>query len=209
MTVYGIDLYHFNPMPDLSPYGFVFLKATQGSGFTDPLFAQRWSIIHSAGKVCGAYHFMTMSDSVSSQAQHFLNVANLKSGDVAILDFENDGSWSTHTTGQIAAVAQGILNYIRAAVPRNRLIVYCNQSDHARFISSGLVSPEDGIWAADYNPTPPTFPFLFWQYSDSPVDADQESTYPTLSSLQMWAYVTPLPPPPPVGSSQQFQLVNG
>jgi lysozyme len=62
-------------------------KATQGSGFADPVYATRRGAAKNAGLKWGAYHFGTAADPVA-QARFFLKVANLAPHDLMVLDFE-------------------------------------------------------------------------------------------------------------------------
>ena len=54
---------------------FAYLKATEGSTFTDPTFAANWAGAAVAGVTRGAYHFFTLCTPGIEQAQHFLSVA--------------------------------------------------------------------------------------------------------------------------------------
>ena len=83
--IFGIDLSHtdadvdFASLPARGIY-FVYLKASQGTGFVDPAFVRRWIAAGKAGLIRGAYHTLT-SDDPKAQAALFLSaVAQVNSG---------------------------------------------------------------------------------------------------------------------------------
>lgn len=51
---------------------FAFLKATEGSSFTDARFAQNWPAALAAGLAAGAYHFFSYDSPGEAQAEHFI-----------------------------------------------------------------------------------------------------------------------------------------
>jgi lysozyme len=55
--------------------GFAYVKATEGSDFTDRRFRVNWTGAHRAGLRRGAYHFYSLCSSGEAQALHFLSVA--------------------------------------------------------------------------------------------------------------------------------------
>lgn len=90
-----IDLSHNNTI-DLAAaqqagIAAVIHKATQGTSFDDPMYAQRRAQAQQLGLLWGAYHFGTSGD-VAQQMTRFLQRAQLGPGDVAVLDFETNPS---------------------------------------------------------------------------------------------------------------------
>src|SRR4051812_33469829 len=56
---------------------FVFIKATEGGGYTNPYFSRDWHDSGAVGLLRGAYHFArpsTRSGSAAAQAHHFARV---------------------------------------------------------------------------------------------------------------------------------------
>ena len=51
---------------------FVFIKATEGSGFQDVHFAENWANAQQAGLPCGAYHFFSFDSPGVTQAENFI-----------------------------------------------------------------------------------------------------------------------------------------
>lgn len=77
MERYGIDVsHHQGPIDWLrvaaDDISFAYIKATEGSDFTDDRFEQNWKGAADAGLARGAYHFFTLCSSGDVQARHFL-----------------------------------------------------------------------------------------------------------------------------------------
>lgn len=94
-----IDLSHHNGTVDLATaakggISAVFHKASQGTGYADPLYAANKAKAADAGLLWGAYHFGTGADG-SQQADFFLSTANLQPGELAVLDFESNTAGSS------------------------------------------------------------------------------------------------------------------
>jgi len=76
-TVWGIDISHhqgiikWDRMNSRRP-DFIFMKATEGSTFTDPRFKEYRAEAKKLGIPVGAYHFFSYRSSGESQANHFL-----------------------------------------------------------------------------------------------------------------------------------------
>jgi lysozyme len=69
--------------------GFAFIKATEGTGRTDPFFKRNWERSKKAGIVRGAYHFFIASRDGTLQAKNFTQTVTLESGDLPpVLDIE-------------------------------------------------------------------------------------------------------------------------
>src|SRR6266403_2587567 len=68
---------------------FVFVKATEGSSYTNAKFAAQWASAKTHAKVRGAYHFARPeASSGASQADRLLAVAKVKAGEMLCLDLE-------------------------------------------------------------------------------------------------------------------------
>lgn len=203
MTVYGMDLSHFNTLPDnWASQDFVFTKCTQGLGFVDPTYASRHTLLHDANIVFGAYHFMSTNSDGTNQAHYFLNNANLQHGDIAALDFENDGTWGYTPKSTVVQVALDFLQTVRLVSPTTRILLYCNDSTYTDYVVAYHMPLMDGLWAADYHLTPPNEPWLLWQYKNTPYDYDQAAIFPDAAALRAWAQNIPFDPQP------AFMLLN-
>lgn len=75
--VWGVDVSAYQgdiDWPVLAAQGpdFAFIKATEGSGYTDPRFAANWQAAGEAGLMWGAYHFFSFESPGTTQAENFL-----------------------------------------------------------------------------------------------------------------------------------------
>lgn len=114
-------------------YAFAYLKATEGSGFTDTHFDQNWAGARAAGITPGAYHYFTLCSPGAEQAEDFLAAA--PPDDTAlppVLDLEFDGACDERPE---ADHAQQEIDAFTAAVEQawgRRLVIYSSSEwrDH-------------------------------------------------------------------------------
>lgn len=76
-TVYGVDVSCYQGNVDWEVIAsqnitFAFIKATEGSGFTDPKFRQNWTDSADTGIYTGAYHFFSFESGGQTQAENFI-----------------------------------------------------------------------------------------------------------------------------------------
>jgi hypothetical protein len=185
MTVEGVDFSHWNALPRLAKYDFVFIKATQGGIYIDPTYRDRRDTIRKAGKVFGAYHFITTGVRAALQVTHFLNVADVTDDEVLILDFEDDGTWHFHTAKFLADLATEFMTTLARLRPNNRTLLYCNRFEYGRIIRPYSVPVGDGLWIASPS-SEPTMPWLFWQYGQSGIDLNR-GQFVDSAQLHTWA----------------------
>lgn len=92
--ILGCDLSHWDGEIDWhelkgSKIQFVFIKATQGATYVDPMFEENWETSKNYGLIRGAYHFYQPGEDPKAQAEHFLSVAKHEKGDITpVLDIE-------------------------------------------------------------------------------------------------------------------------
>jgi lysozyme len=87
---YGVDLSHHNTVTnwELVEADFIFLKATEGSTFTDSKYISYRDKAQKHGIAVGAYHFMTTSSSAKRQFQNFYRVVGENIDLLPVLDVE-------------------------------------------------------------------------------------------------------------------------
>ena len=87
---HGIDLSHHNPEPnwDKLNVDFVILKATEGSGFTDPTYRRRLRECRQRNIPVGAYHFFKASASQKAEFNKFKSVIGKDFDIIPVLDIE-------------------------------------------------------------------------------------------------------------------------
>ncbi|PMC76100.1 MULTISPECIES: GH25 family lysozyme [unclassified Brachybacterium] len=140
---------------------FAYIKATEGSGFTDSHFAQNWAGAREHGITPGAYHYFTLCSPGAEQAADFLAAA--PPDDAALppaLDLEFDGACDERPEAQHA---QAEINAFTTAVEKawgRRMVIY----------SSSQWRDHYGLPAADGRPA--------WLFS--------ETTRPATSDWAVW-----------------------
>jgi lysozyme len=177
VRVRGVDLSHHNSPPDFKAmkaggYEFVFLKATESTGYVDPTFHHRWAQAKDAGILRGAYHFFRPQHDAKAQAEHFLSViGKLEANDLpCVFDWEVvDG---VGRDKQIPA-ANVWLDIVHKATGK-RPIIYGGPS----FLADSMKPPVDfaayKLWIANYGVKVPKVPapwghWTFWQDSEAGV----------------------------------------
>jgi glucan-binding YG repeat protein/GH25 family lysozyme M1 (1,4-beta-N-acetylmuramidase) len=93
----GIDISHYDGDIDFKKVKaagiqFVYMKATEGTTYTDPFLETYYSGAKSAGLKIGFYHFLVGTSSPELQAQNFYNNIKNKQSDLKpVLDVETSG----------------------------------------------------------------------------------------------------------------------
>lgn len=178
----GIDVSHYQGVIDWAAVTaagikFAYVKATEGSTYTDPLFAYNVAGARAAGLLVGAYHYMQPSVSVQAQAEHFLAVAGTLLDLPPALDVEEPVNaddvlqWLGEIESYIAGPAAALL--------------YCNAT-YAQLLSTSCpdLAQRDRLWIAEYDVAAPRIAawnrWKFWQHASggyipgitTPVDVD-------------------------------------
>jgi lysozyme len=205
---------------------FVIVKATEGTGYVNPYYADDVKQARAHGMVAGAYHFLRYSSSGAAQAQHFLaHFGGMKPGDLPpMLDVEDTNDAAS--PGQRAAIMKEWLDTVEAAVGRKPMI-YSGSWYWGPYVGgpSGYGGVYPTAWAAYVSgcpKVPDDFPSInIWQYQGGggktpgiAADVDQDMFYG--SEADLMAFVNATPPyraefvgqsfPP---ASQPFQMNPG
>ncbi len=174
-----IDLSHFNNVTDFNAIkadGIVGIiqKATQGTTYVDPTYAERKPQALDAGLWWGAYHFATGDDPIA-QAQHFLDTVKPEPTDLLVLDFEQNGSGSSMTIAQ----AEQFLQYVYSAVGRWPGFYSGSYIKQLLGNDTNAVLQNCWFWLSEYGPTakvPANWPtWTMWQYTDGNIGPEPHS----------------------------------
>ncbi|MGP5126989.1 glycoside hydrolase family 25 protein [Brachybacterium tyrofermentans] len=139
-----------------------YIKATEGTGYTDATFQQNWDGARAAGLTTGAYHYFTLCSSGSEQAEDFLAAA--PPDDSALppaLDLEFDGACEDRPEG---VDAQTEIDDFTAAVEKawgRRLIIY-SSSDWRQHYGLPVTGPRPD-WLYSERARPPQADWAVWQ----------------------------------------------
>ncbi|WP_193103724.1 GH25 family lysozyme [Brachybacterium sp. FME24] len=134
-------------------YAFAYIKATEGTGFTDAAFGRNWDGARAAGVTPGAYHYFTLCSSGAEQAADFL--AAVPPDDSALppaLDLEFDGACEERPGG---VDAQAEIDAFTAAVEEawgRRLVIYSSSEWRSHYGLPVTDPRPDWLFAQDGRP---------------------------------------------------------
>jgi len=151
---------------------FAFIKATEGSSYTNPYFAGDWSATAAAGIYRGAYHFARPSIGTAvKQAEYFLSRAGLAdaSGDLPpVLDLEATGGLG------VVALRRWTDTWLRTVQERTGRtpIIYTSPSFWETHLGNSTAFTGYPLWIAHYRVTSPRVPggwpdWTFWQTTNA------------------------------------------
>lgn len=151
---------------------FAFVKATEGTTYTNPYFAGDFAAIASVGMVRGTYHYARPKKGAASpvaQARHFVSVTgrlNLRGDLPAVLDLErNDGlnpaaliSWTKSFLSEVTRLTgRRPIIYTYPAFWRERMSNTKAFAGYPLWIATWASKPQlVGGWST----------YTFWQYTD-------------------------------------------
>ncbi|MDQ2756212.1 MAG: glycoside hydrolase family 25 protein [Actinomycetota bacterium] len=149
---------------------FGFVKATEGSGYTNPYFASDFAAMAATGMIRGAYHFASPSISAVTQAQYFVRVSGTlhQRGDLPpVLDLESTGGLSPTA---LIAWTQSYLQTVKALTGRTP-IIYASPYFWQTAMANSQAFTGYPLWIASYG-SAPQIPggwssYTFWQYTAS------------------------------------------
>ena len=187
LVVRGIDVSHhqgaitWDRVAD-DGISFAYLKATEGSTFTDPRLTANWAGAKRAGLEVGGYHYFTLCSPPEAQADHFVATLNALGADrrslPPVVDLELIGNCDPPPErSAVLASATTFIERVEAATGR-KVVVYFHPDFEAKY---SLVDALDRrLWVRRVGPTPPPGEWWMWQRSDrtrvagiaTPVDLD-------------------------------------
>lgn len=162
---------------------FVWAKATEGTGYTNPYFGQQYNGSYNQGFIRGAYHFALPNvSSGAAQANYFNSHGGGWSGDgrtlPGALDMEYNPYGATCYGLSKAAMTTWVKDFSDTYKARwNKYpAIYTSASWWSQCVS-GDFSSTNPLWVARYASTVGGMPYAWstytvWQYSSSPIDQD-------------------------------------
>ena len=176
---------------------FVFIKATEGSTYVDPRFAENWKKANAAGLHVGVYHYFRASSSVPADQKDNIgktlhSVAFDPAVHVLAIDIETARNTAA-TPSQMADNAFELLQLLEEdGVLGGQLpLIYCDNNTWRYYLDAQRHDfSRYGLWIANWNVDAPTLPdtwqqagkdWCVWQYSskgrvagiEGDVDLDQ------------------------------------
>jgi GH25 family lysozyme M1 (1,4-beta-N-acetylmuramidase) len=152
-------------------HDFTFVKATEGSTFTNAYFAGDWANVAAAGLYRGAYHYArptTAAGSAAAQARYFAATIGDQSRPLTMpptLDMEEAGNL---TPAQLVAWTKSFLTTLQGLTGRTP-IIYTYPYFWRTAMGGSTAFTAYPLWIASYGTAaPPTLGWphwTFWQYS--------------------------------------------
>ena len=169
-TVKGVDASAYQgeiDWPVLAGEGvdFAFIKATEGSGFVDPRFADNWRAAQAAGVRVGAYHFFSFDSPGGTQADRFIAAVPATEGMLPpAVDVELYGAHkkSPPDAETVRAELRVLLDRLEARYGV-KPIIYTLESEYARYIQGAF--DDYDLWIRNVVTPPRVSGWTFWQYS--------------------------------------------
>ena len=148
---------------------FVFIKATEGSGYVDDRFAYNWEGAAAAGLPAGAYHFFSFDSSGKTQADNFIGTLKESSGGgemlPPVIDVEFYGDYISRPLA-----ADEVREELRAMIDEverlcgTKPIIYCTDKAYRLYSSCFDDCP---LWIRNVYFYPVGKEWTFWQFSDT------------------------------------------
>jgi GH25 family lysozyme M1 (1,4-beta-N-acetylmuramidase) len=169
---------------------FAYVKATEGTGYTNPYFAQQYNGSYNVGMIRGAYHFARPNlSSGAAQADYFVNHGGGWSGDGKTLPPMLDIEYNPYGSTCYGLSQSGMVNWIwsffnQVKARTTRYVTIYTTTNWwttctGNYGGFGAYSP---LFIARYATTPGTLPngwgfYTFWQYSDSGIFPGDQDTF--------------------------------
>ena len=148
---------------------FAFIKATEGSSYTDAYFLDNWSAIETTTLICGAYHFFSFDSAANTQAENFIKTVEAKPGMFPpVVDIELYGQHKQNYPNiDLVRAELGIMLDLLETHYGVKPIIYATQKSYSLFIRGYF--PDYPLWIRDVYFTPNQTAdesWAFWQYTD-------------------------------------------
>ncbi|MEV0000611.1 lysozyme [Streptomyces sp. NPDC050848] len=178
-----------------------YVKATEGTYYKNPYFAQQYNGSYNVGMIRGAYHFATPDTTTgAAQADYFVNNGGGWSKDGRTLPGALDIEWNPYgatcygkTQSGMVAWIRDFLNRYKARTGRDAVIYTATSwwtQCTGNYAGFGATNP---LWVARYASTVGTLPagwpyYTMWQYtSTGPTVGDHNRFNGDLSRVQALA----------------------
>lgn len=178
-----------------------YTKATEGTYYTNPYFAQQYNGPYNVGMIRAAYHFATPdTTSGATQADYFVNHGGGWSKDGKTLPGVLDIEWNPYGASCYGLSQSGMVNWIAGFVNEYHYrtsrwaVIYTATSWWTQCTgNSGGFAANDPLWIANYNGSPGTLPagwgyYTMWQYTDAgPTVGDHDKFNGDITRVQALA----------------------
>ncbi|MFD4951598.1 lysozyme [Streptomyces sp. NPDC058451] len=178
-----------------------YAKATEGTYYTNPSFAQQYNGSYNVGMIRGAYHFATPdTTSGAAQANYFVDHGGGWSRDGRTLPGTLDIEWNPYgaacygkTASAMVSWIADFLNTYKARTGRDAVIYTATSWWTDCTGNYGGFAANNPLWIARYASDPGTLPagwgfYTMWQYTSSgPTVGDHDKFNGALDRVQALA----------------------
>ena len=199
-TVPGIDVSGHQGTVNWATYWgqgkkFAYVKATEGTGYTNPYFAQQYNGSYNVGMIRGAYHFALPDRSTgAAQATYLLAHGGGWSRDGRTLPAALDMEYNPYGATCYGLSKASMTTWVRAFSDTYHSrtgvhpVIYTSTSWWNQCVGASFRTTNP-LWVARYATAPGALPYdwgtyTFWQYSSTPIDQNQfNGAYDRLQAL--------------------------
>ena len=178
---------------------FAYVKATEGTSYENPYFAQQYNGSYDVGMIRGAYHFALPDNSGAKvQANHFVDNGGGWSADGKTLPGAVDLEWNPYGPACYGKTEEGMQTWIGAFLDQYEdrtgryPVIYTNTNWWNMCVGDETSFAQKApLWIARYGSQPGPMPsgwwyHTFWQYTDNPIDQDLfNGSYARLKHLSL------------------------
>ena len=176
-AVKGVDISSYQGKVDMQKLAeqnirFVYIKATEGSSYSDEYFQANWENARKTGLPSGAYHFFSFDSSGITQAENYIRtVGNIKGRLLPVVDVEYyaDKRKNSPEKSEVIKELHDYINTIENAYGVMPMI-YTTQDFGKKYLLEEFDGCELWIRSVYY---PPDFgvgkDYTIWQYCDTAV----------------------------------------
>lgn len=164
-VIKGMDISHYQgdvswrAIAENSDVRFVYIKATEGSTYSDPNFEKNWKGASSNGITVGAYHFYVLTSTGADQANNFIDVVPKKKGTLPpAIDIETNVTSQSNFKSQLADYVSLIRKHY------GQKPVFYVPTKVYNLIYDDYKGYD--FWIIDVSGSPSVKGWTFWQYSD-------------------------------------------
>lgn len=169
---FGIDISHHNgiinwgKVAETTSLLFVYIKATEGSNYIDPLYHNNLRDAKEKGFKVGSYHFFRMTSSAHDQFDNFKkNVDSTKQDLIPMVDVETNDNFSNKELRDSLNVFIGLIKRHYGQAP----MIYATNKSYNQ-ICGGLYGAYH-LYIGRYGKNPPSLKgkgqYTIWQYTES------------------------------------------
>jgi GH25 family lysozyme M1 (1,4-beta-N-acetylmuramidase) len=176
---------------------FAYVKATEGTSYRNPYFAQQYNGSYNIGMIRGAYHFaLPNSSSGATQANYFASNGGGWSRDGKTLPGALDIEYNPYGATCYGKTQAGMVSWIRDFLTTYKsrtgrdAVIYTNLDWWTRCTGNTTAfASTNPLWVARYSSSPGTLPggwpfYTFWQWTSSPIDQNRfNGDYSRLQAL--------------------------